>query len=102
MSTAAIPGAGHLPDALGAANDVRPVVFALSYSDGSLRLALTPDEAAPLLGLSPKVVRELCRTEQIHARVVHPGSSNARYLISVNALIEFLGGARSDDPSSTG
>lgn len=95
MTTAPQPS---LPGALAAGN-VRAVAFAMSYSDGSLRLALTPDEAAPLLGLSPRVVRELCRTEQIRARVVHPGSRNARYLIPIGALIEFLGGDR-DDPST--
>jgi hypothetical protein len=43
--------AAPLPDALAAAQAVEPIAYAL-YVDNVLRLALSPEEVAPLLGLS--------------------------------------------------
>lgn len=84
-----------LPAALAAATSVRPVAWVLDYG-GVPRLALTPEEAAPLLGLSAKQARELCRSGLLRTRTRHPGSRNGRYLIPVGALIEYLDGR--DDP----
>lgn len=75
-----------LPPALAAHTTIRG--YLLEYH-GSPRLAFNPDEAAELLGYTARQVRDLCKTGQLHARVTYPGSSNARYLISARALIEF-------------
>jgi hypothetical protein len=90
--------AAPLPDALAAAQAVEPIAYAL-HVDNALRLALSPDEAAPLLGLRSRLVRDLCRSGALRARVVPPGSVNGRYLIPVSALIEYLAGR--DDPIRT-
>lgn len=86
-----------LPDALAAATPVWACGYVLDVS-GVQRLALSPEEAAPLLGLSDRQVRDLCRGGQLRARNLHPGSRNGRYLIPVGALIEYLAGR--DEPVS--
>lgn len=87
--------AAPLPDVLAAAREVRCAAHVLDIG-GVARLALSPDEAAPRLGLSAAQVRELCRSGLLRARNLHPGSRNGRYLIAVSALVEYLAGR--DDP----
>lgn len=72
-----------------------PVGYAIPL-DGVLRLTLYPTEVAPLLGLTERQVREMCRAGLLRSRNLHPGSRNGRYLIPVEAIIDYLAG--SDDP----
>lgn len=95
-----MPQAAELPGVLAAAREVRAAAHVLDIG-GAARLAVSPDEAAPLLGLSPAQVRELCRSGALRARNLHPGSRNGRYLIPVSALVEYLAG-RDDPVPSTG
>jgi hypothetical protein len=90
--------AAPLPDALAAAQAVEPIAYAL-YVDNVLRLALSPEEVAPLLGLSAWQVREMCRDGVIRTRNLRPGSRQPRYLIPIGALIELLEGGTDDSPA---
>lgn len=85
----------ELPAALAAARPVQAIGYMVEL-DGAMRLALTPAEAGPLLGLSAAAVIALCRSGNLRARNMRPGSRGGRYLIPVGALIEYLGGR--DDP----
>lgn len=82
--------------ALAEARRVSVAVYVIELDGMGLRLAMSPDEVGPLLGRSADTVRRLCHEGRIRARNLAPGSRNGRYLISVGALVEFLGG--SDDP----
>ncbi len=94
--------ATELPPALAAAREVRVAAYVLDF-DGGPRLALTPAEAAPLLGMdSPAKVIHLIRSGALRARNTHPGSRNGRYLISVSALVEFLDGRDEPVPAAYG
>lgn len=84
-----------LPDVLAAATPVRAVAYALDVG-AVARLALTPDEVGPLLGMSGQQVRHLCKSGQLHARILYPESRSARYLIPVKSIIEFLEGGGDD------
>jgi len=102
-----MPGRGdvtatELPPALAAAREVRVAAYMLDL-DGSPRLALTPAEAAPLLGMDdPRRVIHLIRSGALRARNTHPGSRNPRYLISVGALVEYLDGRDEPVPAAYG
>lgn len=85
----------ELPDALAAARPVQTIGYMIEL-DGAIRLALTPAEAGPLLGLSAPQVIALCRAGHLRARNMRPGSRGGRYLVPVGALVEFLDGR--DDP----
>lgn len=88
-----------LPPALAAAQPVDTACYVLRVDDVT-RLALTPTEVAPLLGLSRVQVIELCRQGLLRVRNLHPGSRNGRYLIPVGALIEYLAGRDEPVPST--
>ena len=85
----------ELPAALAAARPIQAIGYMIELG-GVTRLALVPTEAAPLLGLSAPQVIALCRSGQLRARNMHPGSRGGRYLIPVGALVEYLAGR--DDP----
>lgn len=80
-----------LPPALAAGRPVATVAHVIDLA-GVLRLALSPSEVAPLLGLEPAQVRDLCRNGLLRCRNLHPGSRNGRYVIPVGALVEWLSG----------
>lgn len=84
-----------LPDALADARQIGALGYVIEL-DGRARMALTPDEVAPLLGVDADKVRKLIRDGALRARNLAPGSRNGRYLIPVSALLEYLAGR--DDP----
>lgn len=92
----------NLPAQLAAAREVRAAAYVIEF-DGAARLALTPAEAAPLLGMdSPRKVIHLIRSGALRARNTHPGSRNGHYLIPVSALVEYLAGQDEPVPSVYG
>lgn len=92
----------ELPAALAAAREVRAAVYVMEI-DGSTRLALSPAEAAPLLGMDDaRRVIHLIRSGALRARNTHPGSRNGRYLIPVSALVEYLAGQDEPVPAAFG
>lgn len=86
---------GGVGDVLADARRVDVLGYVIEL-DGVARLALSPDEVAPLLGLTADTVRHMCRDGRLRARNLSPGSRNGRYLIAVESLLEYLRG--SDDP----
>jgi len=90
-----------LPQALAAARPVRAIGYVIEL-DGVMRLALTPAEAGPLLGLSAAQICEMCKAGQLRSRNMHPGSRGGRYLIPVIALVEWLNGRDGPVPSAYG
>ena len=92
----------ELPAQLAAAREVRAVAYAIEY-EGATRLALSPAEAAPLLGMDdPRKLIHLIRSGALRARNTHPGSRNGRYLIPVSALVEYLAGEDGPVPAAFG
>jgi hypothetical protein len=89
---------GTLPEALTPNTTIRG--YLLEFQ-GETRLAFSPEEAGRLLGMSARVVRDLCKAGEIDARIVYAGSKNARYLISARALIEFAEGLPRDARPTT-
>ena len=50
---------------------------------------LTPAQAAPLLGLHPKTVRDMCAARRIDCRVTFGPKGQARYQLSADHLRAF-------------
>lgn len=91
-----------LPAQLAAARQVRAVAYVIEF-EGAARLALSPAEAAPLLGMDdPRKIIHLIRSGALRARNTHPGSRNGRYLIPVSALVEYLAGTDAPVPAAFG
>ena len=86
----------ELPGVLAAARPVGALGYVIELG-GIAKLALTPDELGPLLGMTGKNVRRmLIHSGLLRTRNLHPGSPNGRYLVPVQAVAEWLDG--SDDP----
>ena len=49
----------------------------------------TPTAAAPLLGLHPKTVRDLCASRSIECRVTHGPKGQARYHLSDDQIYAY-------------
>lgn len=90
-----------LPAVLAAARPVQAIGYIIEI-DGVQRLALTPTEWAPLLGMSTAQVIELCRSGALRFRNPHPGSRGGRYLIPAGAVFEWLAGADEPVPAAYG
>jgi len=95
------PRARDLATALAGARPVQAIGYVIDL-DGVMRLALTPTEAGPLLGLSAAQICELCKAGQLRSRNMRPGSRGGRYLIPVIALVEWLNGRDGPVPSAYG